>query len=109
MTTPSESPDAPLFDQVTPEAPANEVVCSAESFRRWLKHGDDADIPKDERDRIVRFMESLLGMTTCFYIGEGPRPRPPLDPKEERRRRLEERAAIRARAAAPRLLTYTKN
>lgn len=48
MATPSEPPDDHHFDRDTPEAPANEVVCSAESFRRWLKHGDDADIPKDE-------------------------------------------------------------
>ncbi len=55
-------------------------------------------------DRILRFMQQLLGGSNCCGMGEGLGPLP-LDPKEQRGRRLEKRAAALARATAPRLLT----
>ncbi len=67
----------PVRDWASPAAFAHLTGCSVESLRRWRKDGEDADVPKDEMDRMVRRMRRLLRGLDCFSLDE---PVSPLSP-----------------------------
>ena len=97
----------PVRDWTSPAAFAHLTGCSVESLRRWRKDGENADVPKDEMDRMVRFMRQLLRGLDCFSLDE-PFSSLSLDSKVGRRSRLKSPTAC-ACTTEPRLLTHTKS
>ena len=93
-------------DLSSPETWARAIGCSARSVDLWWQHHENPDIPQEEMSLIHNFIFRILagsggGCNLPFSAG----PLPP-SPQEQRRQRLAKRAAARARASAPRLLTY---
>ena len=97
----------PVWDWASPAAFAHLTGSSVESLTRWRKDGEDANVPKDEMDRMVRFMRRLRRGLDCFSLDE-PFSSLSLDSKVGRRSRLESPTAC-ACTTEHRLLTHTKS
>jgi hypothetical protein len=91
-----------------PETLSREIGCTVESLKLWQRDGEAADIPSDEKERLRSFLDEVLRPSACnLCVLAGPRSPPPVDPQEERRRRLDKQTAARAKGAGRMLLTFT--
>lgn len=72
------------------------------SLHLWQRDGEEADIPKNEAQRLHSFLNETLRFTALNRcIPPGAFSQPPVAPQAEGRRRLDKRTATRAGAAAP--------